>query len=65
MSSDEFLPFRMGSRLIPVISGKRMHGIEIAVIADQREPVFSGIDAVSAVFETIRSVIIFKMPVLA
>jgi|TARA_B110000263_G_scaffold30060_2_gene22771 hypothetical protein len=42
-----------------------MHGIEIAVIADQREPVFSGIDAVSAVFETIRSVIIFKMPVLA
>ena len=32
-----------------------MHRLEITVIPDQGEPVFAGNDAVSAVFETIRS----------
>ena len=32
-----------------------MHRLEITVVPDQREPIIAGNDAVSAVFETIRS----------
>ena len=32
-----------------------MHRLEITVVTDQREPIIAGNDAVSAVFETLRS----------